>query len=43
MIAVIFEVEPRPGRRQDYLDIAGELKPLLEASTASSPSSGSRA
>jgi heme-degrading monooxygenase HmoA len=30
MIAVIFEVEPRPGRRQDYLDIAGELKPLLE-------------
>jgi heme-degrading monooxygenase HmoA len=31
MIAVIFEVEPRPGRRQDYLDIAGELKPLLES------------
>jgi heme-degrading monooxygenase HmoA len=30
MIAVIFEVEPRPGRRQDYLGIAGELKPLLE-------------
>jgi heme-degrading monooxygenase HmoA len=30
MIAVIFEVEPRPGRRQDYLDMAGELKPLLE-------------
>ena len=30
MIAVVFEVEPRPGRRQDYLGIAGELKPLLE-------------
>ena len=30
MIAVIFEVEPHPGRRQDYLSIAGELKPLLE-------------
>jgi heme-degrading monooxygenase HmoA len=30
MIAVIFEVEPHPGRRQDYLDVAGELKPLLE-------------
>ena len=30
MIAVIFEVEPQPGRRQDYLDMAGELKPLLE-------------
>jgi heme-degrading monooxygenase HmoA len=31
MIAVIFEVEPCPDRRQDYLDIAGELKPRLEA------------
>ena len=30
MIAVIFEVEPHAGRRQDYLGIAGELKPLLE-------------
>ena len=30
MIAVIFEVEPAPGRRQAYLDMAGELKPLLE-------------
>ncbi len=30
MIAVIFEVEPHAGRRQDYLDTAGELKPLLE-------------
>lgn len=31
MIAVIFEVEPRAGRRQDYLDLAAELKPLLAA------------
>ena len=30
MIAVIFEAEPHPGRLQDYLSIAGELKPLLE-------------
>ncbi|WP_372782712.1 antibiotic biosynthesis monooxygenase [Phenylobacterium sp.] len=30
MIAVIFEVEPAAGRRQDYLDIAARLKPLLE-------------
>jgi heme-degrading monooxygenase HmoA len=30
MIAVIFEVEPHPDRRQDYLDIAAELKPRLE-------------
>ena len=30
MIAVIFEVEPHSGRRPDYLDIAAELKPLLE-------------
>ena len=30
MIAVVFEVEPRPGRRQDYLDMAGELKLLLD-------------
>jgi heme-degrading monooxygenase HmoA len=29
VIAVIFEVEPRDGRRQDYLDIAAELKPRL--------------
>ncbi|THD71116.1 antibiotic biosynthesis monooxygenase [Phenylobacterium sp.] len=31
MIAVIFEVEPHPDRRQDYLDIAAALKPRLEA------------
>lgn len=30
MIAVIFEVLPRDGRRQDYLDIAAELRPLLD-------------
>ncbi|WP_193368437.1 antibiotic biosynthesis monooxygenase family protein [Pelagibius marinus] len=30
MIAVIFEVEPAEGRKQDYLDLAAELRPLLE-------------
>ena len=30
MIAVIFEVWPAEGRKQDYLDIAAELRPLLE-------------
>ena len=30
MIAVIFEVEIAPGQKQDYLDVAAELKPLLE-------------
>lgn len=30
MIAVIFEVEVAPARKQDYLDIAAELRPLLE-------------
>ena len=30
MIAVIFEVEPRPEYRQRYLDIAAELRPQLE-------------
>ncbi len=30
MIAVIFEVEPRDGRRQAYLDIAASLRPRLE-------------
>ena len=30
MIAVIFEVEPHPGRRSAYLDAAARLKPLLE-------------
>ena len=29
MIAVIFEVEPAEGRRDAYLGLAGDLKPLL--------------
>jgi heme-degrading monooxygenase HmoA len=29
VIAVIFEVEPRPGCREAYLDAAARLKPLL--------------
>jgi heme-degrading monooxygenase HmoA len=30
MYAVIFEVQPKLGRKQDYLDIAASLKPELE-------------
>jgi heme-degrading monooxygenase HmoA len=30
MHAVIFEVEPEAGRRQDYLDLAARLRPELE-------------
>ena len=30
MIAVIFEVWPAEGRRQQYLDIAAALRPLLD-------------
>jgi heme-degrading monooxygenase HmoA len=30
MYAVIFEVEPRPGRKQDYLDIAASLRGELD-------------
>lgn len=30
MIAVIFEVEPAEGRQRNYLDIAAEMRPLLE-------------
>ncbi|HZT89623.1 MAG TPA: antibiotic biosynthesis monooxygenase [Stellaceae bacterium] len=30
MYAVIFEVEPEPERRQEYLDIAARLRPELE-------------
>jgi heme-degrading monooxygenase HmoA len=29
MIAVIFEVWPREGRKDEYLDIAAKLRPLL--------------
>ncbi|WP_266170608.1 antibiotic biosynthesis monooxygenase family protein [Dyella subtropica] len=30
MIAVIFEVQPAPGMRKAYLDIATDLRPLLD-------------
>ena len=30
MIAIIFEVEPAEGRRDEYLDIAAEMRPLAE-------------
>lgn len=30
MIAIIFEVEPADGRKEDYLEIAAGLRPLLE-------------
>jgi heme-degrading monooxygenase HmoA len=30
MIAVIFEVIPAPGRKQEYLDLAEKLRPELE-------------
>ena len=30
MIAVIFEFEPHPERRQDYIDLAAALQPQLE-------------
>jgi hypothetical protein len=30
MIAVIFEVWPKPEHRQEYLDLVAELKPILE-------------
>ena len=30
MIAVIFEVWPKADRKKEYLDIAAELRPLLE-------------
>jgi len=30
MIAVIFEVWPAEGRRSEYLDLAAELRPLLD-------------
>lgn len=29
MIAIIFEVEPADGKREAYLDIAADLRPLL--------------
>jgi len=30
MIAVIFEVEPAEGRKGEYLDIASEMRPILD-------------
>ena len=30
MIAVIFEVRPKPGHREEYLGLAAQLRPLLE-------------
>ena len=30
MIAVIFEVQPAPGAESRYLDLAAEMRPLLE-------------
>ncbi len=30
MIAVVFEVEMREGRRQDYFDLAAKLRPELD-------------
>jgi heme-degrading monooxygenase HmoA len=29
MIAIIFEVIPKEGRKQDYLDIAAEMRPMV--------------
>ncbi|MCV3273375.1 antibiotic biosynthesis monooxygenase family protein [Roseobacter sinensis] len=29
-MAVIFEVQPADGRKQDYLDIAAEMRPMLD-------------
>ena len=31
MIAVIFQVKPKDGRAGDYFDLAGQLKPEVEA------------
>jgi heme-degrading monooxygenase HmoA len=30
MFVVVFEVEPKEGREQDYLDLAAQLKPEVE-------------
>lgn len=30
MIAVIFEVQPADGQKQEYMDIAAEIRPMLE-------------
>lgn len=31
MIAVIFEVQPAEGRKEDYLDIAAAMRPMVES------------
>jgi heme-degrading monooxygenase HmoA len=31
MFVVVFEVQPKPGREQDYLDAAAALRPEVEA------------
>src|SRR5215469_16266461 len=31
MFVVVFEVEPKEGREQDYLDLAAQLRPDVEA------------
>src|ERR1700675_3497172 len=31
MIAVIFEGRPKPDHKQEYLDLAAELRPILES------------
>ena len=43
MIAVIFEVIPQPEHQQAYLDIAADLRPLLEQIDGFILSSASRA
>jgi len=43
MIAVIFEVWPKPEHKKEYLDLAAELKPILETSMVLSRSNGSKA
>lgn len=43
MLSVIFEVQPKQERFDEYLSLAGELQPLLKRSTGSSTTSGSRA
>jgi heme-degrading monooxygenase HmoA len=30
MLAVIFEITPAPGRKEEYLDLAAQLRPELE-------------
>ena len=30
MIAIIFEVTPKPDKKADYLDLAAEMRPIIE-------------